>query len=329
MTLPRSYTVAALVALLLFAATGNAADYPQETLANKAMTLTVLLPDAKTGYYRGSRFDWTGVVSKVEYDGHTLFQEWKSPHNPEGHDDVGGTAEEFGMLVSPLGYADAKASGTFLKIGIGRLEKPDDKEYQFFRNYKVAEPAKTEVTVEKRQITFRQEATHDGYAYEYVKRIVLEDGSGFRIERQLKNTGKKTIHTDHYGHNFISFDHKPVGPDYRLTLKKKPMPRREKTDFGQFAAFDGASITFKKPLKNGTIYTELDGLADEAALHRVTVQDAKTGFGVTITGDAPLKEMHVWGIETALCPEPFVEMKLAPGELKAWKTRYEVFVKKP
>ena len=106
----RFLSSAALLALASLGVRARAEDPPHVVLKNDTVTLTVLLPDTTKGYYRGSRFDWHGIVSKVEYAGHTLFNEWKTPHDPNGHDDVGGTAEEFGMFT-PIGY-DAAAPGT-------------------------------------------------------------------------------------------------------------------------------------------------------------------------------------------------------------------------
>jgi len=37
-------------------------SYPKALIANGLIHAVVLLPDAKNGYYRGSRFDWSGVI---------------------------------------------------------------------------------------------------------------------------------------------------------------------------------------------------------------------------------------------------------------------------
>ena len=84
----RFLSTAALLALASLGLRARAEDPPRVVLKNDIATLTVLLPDNRKGYYRGSRFDWHGIVSKVEYAGHTLFNEWKTPHDPNGHDDV-------------------------------------------------------------------------------------------------------------------------------------------------------------------------------------------------------------------------------------------------
>src|SRR5207253_10486555 len=127
--------------LLTFPFTGSAADPPRHVLERDGLTLTVLLPDAQTGFYRGTRFDWSGVVETARVNGHTLFGYWKDTHDPTNHDDVPGTAEEFGTVNSPGGgplhYRDARPGETFLKIGVGELEKVEEPRYNFTRRYRL------------------------------------------------------------------------------------------------------------------------------------------------------------------------------------------------
>src|SRR6478735_6037643 len=92
-----------LVALMLFA---PAADPPRHTLAGDGIKLTIDLPDPAAGFYRGTRFDWSGIVATAEVGGHTVFGYWKPTHDPGNHDDVPGTAEEFGH-DEPLNYTAA------------------------------------------------------------------------------------------------------------------------------------------------------------------------------------------------------------------------------
>ena len=321
-------------ALLAFASLGiraHADEPPHVVLKNGSATLTVLLPDNTKGYYRGSRFDWHGIVSKVEYAGHTLFNEWKTPHDPNGHDDVGGTAEEFGMFT-PIGF-DAAAPGTeFLKIGIGLLQRPDKEKYEFWKPYKVVNTGREMTTTGPRTVIFNQDIEFQDFGYSYSKTVELEaDKPVFTIHRELKNTGKKPIRTDHYVHNFLSFDNKPVGPDYTLTFPVAPKPRG-KSDFNKVARLSGTDLTFTGPLDKGTIYMELDGFGEKSDGFAVKARDTKTGFGVKITGNVPVREWHSGrGIKTQfpLCPEPFVDIELQPGETKKWATRYELFVEEP
>src|SRR4029079_562375 len=130
--------LAALI-LFAFAAPALAEDYPHVVLKNDKLKFTVYEPDAAKGFYRGTRFDHAGVFGNVEFAGHKIFGPWKDKHDPANHDDIIGPCEEFG-LQSPLGYDDAKVGGTFLKIGVGELEKPKEEKYSFANKYKVVKP---------------------------------------------------------------------------------------------------------------------------------------------------------------------------------------------
>src|ERR1700712_4430466 len=92
-------------------------EVPQLSLSNGLVHALVNLPDADKGWYRGSRFDWSGVIPCLSYDGHTYFNPWRPTHDPMGHDSLSGPVEEFNSLVSkaPLGFEDAKAGDLFVK----------------------------------------------------------------------------------------------------------------------------------------------------------------------------------------------------------------------
>jgi len=109
----------------------RACMYPAIELSNDLVTARVFLPDASRGYYRGSRFDWSGLVGQVRYEGHTYFSGLDCEHDPNNNNEILGTAEEFGMgingLPPPLGYEQAAPGETFLKIGVGLLEKIEER----------------------------------------------------------------------------------------------------------------------------------------------------------------------------------------------------------
>jgi hypothetical protein len=48
-------------------------DFPKAVLSNGSVQAVVYLPDAQKGYYRSTRFDWSGVVPCLAYKGHTYF----------------------------------------------------------------------------------------------------------------------------------------------------------------------------------------------------------------------------------------------------------------
>ena len=94
-------------------------DHPSTVIAKDGLQLTIYLPDAQKGFYRSVRFDWSGMIAKAEYNGHTYFGPWRTPHDPEIYENGIGPAEEFGLEEDPPLFADAAEGETFVKIGVG------------------------------------------------------------------------------------------------------------------------------------------------------------------------------------------------------------------
>ena len=55
---------------------------PEARITNGIITANLYLPDNESGYYRASRFDWSGVISSLEYKGHSFFGQWFKNYNP-------------------------------------------------------------------------------------------------------------------------------------------------------------------------------------------------------------------------------------------------------
>ena len=117
----------------------SAADPPQAEITNGQIRVKLYLPDARNGYYRGTRFDWSGVIASLEYKGHNYYGPWFNRVDPKVHDftlrgggdyrlacsGITGPVEEFQTNRSALGWDEAKAGGTFIKIGVGVLRKDE------------------------------------------------------------------------------------------------------------------------------------------------------------------------------------------------------------
>jgi hypothetical protein len=312
------------VSPLAFAAGQSDPQYPSHTLRNDKLSLLVYLPDAEQGFYRSTRFDWSGMIARADYKGHRFFAPWKSPHNPLDTEDVIGPAEEFGMQ-SPLGYAQAKVGETFIKIGIGHLLKGKDEPYGFWKEYRISRPAAWQIEKANDSIEFRQVLQDDrGYGYDYSKRIaLLTDEAGFVIARRLKNTGTRPIQTNHYNHNFTMIDDEPIGPAYRLTFPFAPVVSQKETPRlqGQVQC-QGTQMFFTgRVAPDKPLWFLLEGYKTVED-HAITIANTKSGASVKIIGDYLMSRLAFYGASTAACPEPFTEFTLQPGEQKAWQTRY-------
>jgi hypothetical protein len=64
-----------------------------------------------------ARFDWFGIISSLQYQGHEYFGQWHKHHDPKIHDAVTEPLEEFRTNDSGLGYEEAKPGDAFVRIG--------------------------------------------------------------------------------------------------------------------------------------------------------------------------------------------------------------------
>ena len=138
-----------LLTSLGWSQTGANASAPAADISNGQLRARLWLPDPEKGFYRGTRFDWSGSIANLSYQGHTYFGAWFVRYDPAVHDvawipgnngyaagkasaDVGPVEEFTGPGNSAPGYDEAKPGGTFLRIGVGALRKPlDGKEGKF------------------------------------------------------------------------------------------------------------------------------------------------------------------------------------------------------
>jgi hypothetical protein len=302
-------------------------DYPQTTLTNGILTLRVMLPDAENGYYRGTRFDWSGVVSLVKYKEHVFFGEWKTTHDATNHDDIAGPVDEFGMFV-PLGYNEAKVGEPFVKIGVGILTKVAEPEYRFWYPYKIIRPGTWKVDSGPDWIEFRQNLGSGNLGYFYTKKILLRKGSpSFTIAHRLKNTGKARLSTNQYCHNFTMIDNQPIGSQYRLAFPFKPEPQ-DKAGLRGVGEFTANNLLFRREIKDGeSLFAKLKGLTGRVTDNAVTVENAKTHAGLHIKGNVAVTSFNLFAAPLAVCPEPFIQIELEPGQEKAWEASYEFFTR--
>jgi hypothetical protein len=295
-----------------------AADYPKSTISNGAVTAEFMLPDAENGSYRGTRFDWSGIISSLTYKGHQYVGQWYPKHDPKIHDAITGPVEEFLSDDAGLGYSDAKPGGLFVRIGVGAVRKPDEKAYRRFETYDIVDRGDRTVNHGKDWIQFTHKLYAAGYGYEYGKRIRLEK-AGFVIEHTLKNTGTKPIDTLVYNHNFFVIDKEVVGPDMAIRFAWTPKPDKPFQNGGEIV---GQEIRYTKELQTGeTVSADLSGFGP----FDFRIENKKALAGVRITGDQPLTKLYFWSIRTVACPEPYIHISVAPKASFKWSIRYLLY----
>ena len=311
-------------ALCINIALKPAIDAPATEITNGLIKAQLLLPDAQNGYYRGTRFDWSGVVASLEYKGHSYHGQWFDTYNPTIHDAIMGPVDEFGQL----GYADASVGGTFVKIGVGTLTRPDDKPYNAFTTYPIVNGGKWQVKKKADQVQFRQTLDDSMYAYDYQKTLKLTKGKPeLVITHSLKNTGKRVIETTSYNHNFFVIDHQPTGPTYGVTFPVSNLSTEGGRGAGELVTFQDNRLVYLRELAKREQAYFPNLAAGKSIRYDLTVDNTKTGAGVHITGDQEISRMVYWSSSTTVCPEPYIAIRVEPGKTFNWQITYQYYVK--
>ena len=305
---------------------------PSAVISNQHLRVKLWLPDRNAGFYRATRFDWSGVIASLEYAGHNFYGPWFSKYDPAVRDfayqdadivagsvsAMTGPADEF---QRPLGYDKAKPGETFVKIGVGVLRKADDDTYSFGKRFDLVDTGKWTVTAGESSITFIHDLADaaSGHGYRYTKTVRLaNDTPGMVIDHTLGNTGSLPIVTNVYNHNFLVLDQLAPGPDYVITFPFAITSTRPPAP--DAARIRGNEITYTRTLAGqDRVSFPIQGFGPNAGDYDIRVENRKARAGVRVTGDRPLTSVALWSIRTVLAVEPFIDIDVDPGEAFAWK----------
>jgi len=298
-------------------------DHPTARLHNGDTEVVVFLPDAANGYYRSSRFDWSGIIGCASYRGHTYFGEWFDKYDPMGNDAVTGPAEEFRAEDGKeLGYAAAPAGGEFVKPGVGVLKKPTDAPYKFGFVYPIVDHGEWKVKVKARSISFTQRLrSATGYSYDYTKVLELDAKRPvITLRHTLKNVGSKAIDTNVYDHDFFMLDAKPVSAADVVTFGFDPVA---KDPLGDAARIEKNQILFTAtPDRRHRAQGYLTGWTGKPGEYSVHVVDTSTSVGILQTSGAPISNSYFWSTPRTICPEVYIPVHAVPGASAKWDIRY-------
>ncbi len=330
-----------VLSFILLGFVGGAAAQPQAEIANGHIRVKIYLPDARNGFYRGTRFDWSGVIASLEYKGHTYYGPWFTRTDPKVRDfiydgpdivagpcsAITGPVEEFATRRAALGFAEAKAGGTFIKIGVGVLSKPDDESYSPFRLYEIVDSGKWSIHKASDSVRFTHEISDrsSGYGYAYTKTVRVEKNKpDLVLEHSLKNTGRRPIVSSVYDHNFLVLDRQSTGPDFVITLPFEITTARPPEK--GIAEIRGKQILYRKRLENeDRVAFPIQGFGSSPKDYDIRIENSKAGAGVRIRADRPMSSLALWSIRTVLSVEPFIDMVIEPGGEFTWKYTYSYY----
>jgi len=302
-------------------------DAPSVHIGNGLIDAKIYLIDFEKGFYRGTRFDQSGVIGSLTLGGQDFYGPWFDRISPEvmdytytpegivgGPDSaISGPVEEF----APIGFDEAAPGGVFFKIGVGLLKKPDAKPYDHYRIYEILDAGQRSVRTTGSSVTFTQEIVG---RFRYTKTLRLVPGRPqMRIEHVLVNTGERPISTSVYDHNFLKLS--PGNADVAVTLPF-PVTADNLPDPGM-VRINGNRIVYVRPLVEKERASFLiTGFGSSIRDYDIRVENTKTGAAVHVTADQPLTKMNLWSVRSVMAVEPYIGIELAPGATKRWTYTY-------
>lgn len=304
-------------------------EAPRAAISNGMVDAVVMLPDVQHGYYRGVRFDWSGVIPCLQFKGRNFFGVWSPGAEPGTRNHVAGPVEEFRAsdTISSPGYDNAKPGEPFLKPGVGVLRRIDEKPYNFNVDYPLIDGGEWTVKKGRDRVALTHVlATPLGISYRYTKTIRLEPNSPvLTMEHEMTNTGSELIDFQVYYHDFFVFDDASTGPHVALRFPFAPTALRS---LRSGARIDGKSIVFDRVFEPGeTSTSELLGFSSDSRDFDFLVENSKTGASVRQTGSLPLTRVVFWANAYTACPEGYVHILILPGKTLRWTMRYQFSVK--
>lgn len=295
-------------------------EAPYCVISNQVIEAKVFLPDGDCGFYRGTRFDWSGVIASLRYRDHEYVSQWKSFHDPLFHDCISGPAEEFEGADTPeRDFQIATEGSPFLRLGVGLLQKTGNGGFQRFRTYPVIDATGWQTSAERDRIVFRHTATSPtGLSYQYCKTVRVDPRSPVLwLEHSLQNAGRIPIATRQYNHNFFRIDDLLPSPTLRIATL---FPLSPTDPIREPLTIHGCVASLSRELRAGeNVFAEV---IPHNERYEIEILQKASSAGVTIRGDKPITRLLLWASQRVFCPEPYIDICAAPGECISWNLSY-------
>ena len=286
--------------------------YPKIELRSGDLQLTLFKPDAKNGYYRGTRYDWGNQIAQISYKGHTFITEWPDEHDPLNPDHGIGILNEFNRELALFPYEQGK-SGFGVRPGIGQIQ------YQDMEEPKVIEPARWEMSngqtwaIVENSLVYGKDS-----GYFYGKRIRLLPPNTVEIQSILENVGRTLLTSDLNCTFRFNIDHQPIDSNLILRLAKEIPVIEDSTETWQLLSND---FLLKRPVqKKETVETVAYQSSDRSIKVIFQLENPQAGIGVQVHNTLPAQKLEILGNDRVLGPHSAHRFEVKTGDALEWRT---------
>lgn len=225
---------------------------------NGHIDVQLYLPDRENGFYRGTRFEWAGVIRSLRYRGHECFGQWKKFHSPQYPDCITGSSGRIS------GGGDARSRFPSCEGGRSLFAPPRraahnwSGEFVRFSTYPILDASGWTITQSRRQLRFQHSAlSFAEMGYRFQKLVSVEENAPRQsLLHRIENTGRIPIDTRHYYHNFLCMDGVPPGALPR-TRSVRRVHRAAVTSEAVGSKRDGVYSVFASPWRRFQVQAAL------------------------------------------------------------------------
>ncbi len=266
--------------------------------------------------YRGSRYDWSGIIEQVCLDGaHTFCSEERYNGEYGGMKGIG-LCGVFEWADTHL-YDSIPAFDSFPLLGVGLLRKPNNGAF-IFNNPHVVEPFTRETEYGDNWIQIHTlPRLCCGVAVDQVKEIKVEDCT-VTITQTLKNVGMVEIDAVEFNHNFIKFDGDPISGNYCTTLPYAPEITLRR---GELTLLTSGYRPQKFDEVSGSLAFRIRG-CEGLSTHWMKTENNKTGTYMLVEDQFPVSCMYCFTNPDTFSTETYKPIRLQPDEEIGYVRKY-------
>ncbi len=292
-----------------------------DTIRNERLSVTFRLPRR---YLYSRRFDSSGCIARICFDGEHQFCE------PEqvltGRPDSHGLGL-VGEFVADQYGTEARVGEWFPKYGVGLLRQLEELQPYDYRKEHLyeARPFPVEYHIAGSRAEFIQRALPGNDRALQITRTYVLSGTQIILDTSVDNVGSKPVDLCEYQHNFVSIDHIPIGPGYRLQTTFDKAPERNASCTGRYGHLSD-KVPVVLGIEDGSIVwqREMDGIEfsrvpdrselDAGDVHRWKLSHDGSSAALSESLSGPLEKVVFWAIEQCICVEMYTRLSLEPGQ---------------
>ena len=287
---------------------------------------TLYLPDPALGYYRGTRFDWSGVDRQPDVERARVLRpvvRALRPDAPRRDHRAGRGVPDRRFGAGLRGGEAGRAVRPHRRRR--RPRKPDESAYQRFATYDIVDPGKWTVDERRGPDRVRRTSCSDTGGYAYVYRKTLRREGDTLVLEHSPGEHRPQAHRDQRLQPQLLHARQPDRPGLTSSCGSRSRRGRAAAQ-RRWPRSSGNEVWFLRPFEaKQTVFTEVDGFGGARRTTTSSIENRRPAPACASPAIARCRSCCSGRPGRPSCPEPYIDMSVAPGTKSAWRITYEFY----